>query len=86
MVLTTTTLITWLALKSIVRLPDGYAIDVDRNPPRYAVGVDRSNMVSVDVPGGTVLRGATISLRLDEEDRAFGSGADAVMLRIRWEY
>ena len=86
MVLTTTTFLGWMALGSYLTLPDGYALDVDRTPPRYARPVDRDNVVSIDVPGGRYLGGGTVSLRYDEEDRSMGPDADAVMLRLQWRF
>ena len=76
----------WLFLQSYVHLPDGYALDVDRDPPRFAAPCDRDNVVSVDVPSGHLLGDGTISLRYDEEDRSMGSGADTVLLRLQWHF
>jgi len=76
----------WLFLQSYVHLPDGYALDVDRDPPRYAAPCDRDNVVSIDVPGGRLLANAELSLRYDEEDRAMGSDADTVLFRVQWNF
>jgi hypothetical protein len=86
MVLTTTTLFGWLFLKSIVHFPDGYAIDAGRDSPRYAMGVDRDNIVSIDIPTTAIVKGGALQLRFDTEDRAFGPDADSLMLRFKWKY
>ena len=72
--------------QSYVTVPDGYLIDVQRDPPRFAAPCDRDNVVSVDVPSGHLLGDATISLRYDDEDRKMGSDADVMMLRLRWKF
>jgi hypothetical protein len=76
----------WLFLQPYLRIPDGYAIDVNRNPPRFAAPCDRDNVVSLDVPGGRLLGGSELSLRYDEEDRSMGRGADVLLLRLKWSY
>lgn len=86
MVLTTTTLFSWLFLKSVVHFPDGYAIDAGRDSPSYAMGVDRNNIVSVDVPTTWVVKNGAIQLRFNTEDRAFGSDGDELMLRFKWKW
>jgi hypothetical protein len=86
MVLVTTTLLGWMTFGSYLHLPDGYALDYDRTPARYARPVDRDNVVSLNVPGGRFLGGASISLRYDEEDRSMGDDADAVSIRFQWKF
>jgi hypothetical protein len=86
MVLTTTTLFSWLLLKSYVHIPDGYHIDFDRDPPRFARPVDPNNYVSLDLPTGNALVGGRVSLRFDEEDRALGTGASVLRLRFQWKW
>ena len=81
-----TALLGWFFLHSYVRIPDGYAIDVERDPPRFAAPCDRDNVVSIDVPGGRFLTGSELSLRYDEEDRSMGRDADVLMLRLKWKY
>ena len=76
----------WLFLQSYFTIPDGYAIDVDRDPPRYAAPCDRDNYVSINVPGGQFIGGARMALRYDEEDRAMGSDAESVMFRVQWRF
>ena len=80
------TLFGWLFLQSYVHLPDGYALDVDRDPPRFAAPCDRDNVVSIDVPGGRLLGHGELSLRYDEEDRTLGRGADTVLFRVKWSF
>jgi hypothetical protein len=86
MVLATTTLFGWLFLPSFLHFPDGYDLHVKRDPPRYALGVDDDNIVSIDVPNGQLLHGGTLSLRFDEEDRALGSGSGALKIRLQWRF
>ena len=80
----------WLFVQSYLHLPDGYALDVERDPPRFAAPCDRDNVVSLDVPGGKVFGdafgNASLSLRYDEEDRSMGSDADTVLLRFQWKF
>jgi len=81
-----TALFGWFFLQSYVHIPDGYAIDVERDPPRFAAPCDRDNVVSLDVPGGRLLGGSELSLRYDEEDRSMGPGADVLLLRLKWKF
>jgi hypothetical protein len=77
----------WLLFQqSYLRIPDGYAIDVDRNPPRYAAPCDRDNVVSIDLPTGKYLAGGAFSLRYDDEDRSMGSDADVLRFRVQWKW
>jgi hypothetical protein len=76
----------WFLLQSYVKVPDGYEIDVDRDPPRFAAPADRDNVVALDVPSGKLLAGGKLSLRYDEEDRAMGSDADVLILRVQWRF
>ena len=80
-------LVGWLLFQqSYLKIPDGYAIDVDRNPARYAAPCDRDNVVSIDLPTRTFLAGGDLSMRYDEEDRSMGSDADVVRFRIEWTW
>jgi hypothetical protein len=81
-----TTLLGWFFLQSYVRVPDGYQIDVYRDPPRYAAPIDRDNVVSLEVPSGRFLGGGALALRYDEEDRKLGGDADTMMLRVQWKF
>jgi hypothetical protein len=76
----------WFFLQSYVHIPDGYAIDVDRDPPRFAVPCDRDNVVSLDVPSGHLLGDGKLSLRYDEEDRPLTHGSDVLMMRLQWRF
>ena len=76
----------WFFLQSYVKVPDGYAIDVDRNPPRYAAPCDRDNVVAIDVPTRRLFGDGKLSLRYDEEDRSMGGDADTVLLRLQWRF
>ena len=80
------TLLGWFFLQSYVRVPDGYQIDVDRDPPRYAAPVDRDNIVSLEVPSGRFLAGGGLSFRYDEEDRKLGRDADTLTVRVQWRF
>jgi hypothetical protein len=86
MVLATTTLLGWMAFGTSLKLPNGYDLNYDRTPPRFASPVDRNNRISLDLASGRVLGGATLSLRYDEEDRAMGDDADSVMIRLKWKF
>ena len=74
--------------QSYVRVPDGYAIDVNRDPPRFARPCDRDNVVSLDLPSEKFLSGGKLSFRYDEEDRKMGHGrdADVLMMRLQWRF
>jgi hypothetical protein len=77
----------WLLFQqSYLRIPDGYEIDVDRDPPRFAAPCDRDNVVSIDLPTAKFLAGAGFSLRYDEEDRSMGNDADVVRFRFEWKW
>jgi hypothetical protein len=81
-----TTLVGWAVLRTLLQIPDGYAIDVARDPPAYATGVDADNLVSIDLPTHSRLGNALIRLRYDAENRPLGSGSDAVNVRIEWRF
>jgi hypothetical protein len=72
--------------QSYVQIPDGYAIDVDRDPPRFAAPCDRDNVVSVEIPTKKILGDAKLSLRYDEEDRSMGRDGDVLMLRLQYRF
>ena len=59
-------------------IPDGYEIDFDRDPPRFATPVDRDNMVSFELFD----RGIGIFLDYDEESVPIGDGAELLFLQI----
>jgi hypothetical protein len=81
-----TALFGWLFVQPYFVLPDGYQIDLDRDPPRYAAPCDRDNIVAVNVPTGRLLGDGRLSLRYDEEDRALGNDADTVLVRFQWRF
>ncbi len=76
----------WLFVQSWLHIPDGYAIDVDRDPPRFAAPCDRNNLVAIEVPGGRYLGGSEVTLRFDEESRGMGPSADAIRVRLKWSF
>ena len=76
----------WFFLQSYLQVPDGYALDVDRDPPRYAAPCDRDNVVSIDLPAAQLLGDARLSFRYDEEDRAMGDDADTLLFRVQWRF
>jgi hypothetical protein len=84
MVLATTTLFGWLFLPSFVHFPNGYDLQVKRDPPSFARPVDNDNIVSLDVPGSALVGGAKVTLRFDAESRRMGSGSDIIRLRFDW--
>jgi hypothetical protein len=81
-----TTLFGWLFLQTYVQLPNGYELDVDRDPPRYAAPCDRDNIVAVEVPTARLFGSGKLSLRYDEEDRKLGGDADTVMMRLQYRW
>jgi hypothetical protein len=74
----------WFVLPKFLQIPNGYAIDVDRDPPAFARPVTTDNMVSIDVAHGRLLHGGTLQLRFDEDNRHFmsSSGSDTT-IRLR---
>jgi hypothetical protein len=77
----------WLIVNPYLRIPNGYAIDFDRDPPRFAAPCDRNNIVSLNLPTEKLLPGgAGVALRFDSEDRYMGQGGDSVMIRFRWRF
>jgi hypothetical protein len=77
----------WMILNPYFRFPDGYAIDFDRDPPRFAAPCDRNNIVSFNLPTERLIPGGgAVAVRFDGEDRYMGHGADSVMVRLRWRF
>ena len=76
----------FLFQQSYLHVPDGYEIDVERTPARYAAPCDRDNVVSIDLPTKKFLAGADLSMRYDEEDRSMGTDADVVRFRFEWKF
>ena len=54
MVLTTTTLFSWLFLKSFLHLPGGHSREFERDRSPYAAPVDYHKRISIDAPVGAV--------------------------------
>jgi hypothetical protein len=81
-----TTAFGWLFLPSFVHFPNGYDLEVKRDPPRFAAPVDRDNVASIDLPGGHLVGGANVTLRFDEESRRMGPGSDVLRLRFDWRF
>ena len=61
-----------------LRIPDGYAVDIERDPPRFASPVDRDRIVGFDVLQRP-RRGMTASLNYDEERRGPFPGSGEVV-------
>ena len=80
------TLFGWLFLQSYIHLPNGYQMDVEREPPRFAAPCDRHNVVAVRLPVEQYIAGGKITLRYDREDRSYGEGASGLRLRMQWEW
>ena len=73
--------------QSVVVVPDGYAIDLERDPPRYAVPADRSNVIMVDIPTAHLLGDGKLMLRYDTESRGdIQHGTDVLILRAQWKF
>ena len=72
--------------QSLLHVPDGYHIDVERDPARFAAPCDRDNVVAIDLPTAKFLAGGKLSMRYDEEDRSMGSDADVVRFRLEWKF
>jgi hypothetical protein len=73
----------WFVLPKFLHIPNGYAIDVDRDPPVYAKPVDTDNMASIDLAHGRLLHGGTLSLRFDEDNRHLAASATTIRLRLQ---
>lgn len=61
-------------LPDSLHIPDLYALDVDRDPPRFADPVDRDKLVSFDLLPRPV-RGAMLSLSYDDESTRIGESS-----------
>ncbi len=72
-------------LPESLHIPDTYAIDFDRDPPRFAKPVDRRKLVSLDLLPRPV-RGTMLSLSYDGESARIGSGSKLfrVVLEMRF--
>jgi hypothetical protein len=63
---------------SRIHIPDGYAIDVERDAPRFAAPVDCDNLVSFQV----LDRAVGVFLDYDEESYPIGRGDERLMLQV----
>jgi hypothetical protein len=72
--------------QSYVKIPDGYQIDVERDPPAYAIPCDRSNIASVNIPTGHLLGDGQLVLRYDDEKHSIAQSGTAVILRMQWGF
>ena len=84
------TLFGWMFLNTLLHnryfhIPDGYQIDLERDPPGFARPVDYNNMMSFDIPGGKAI-GANMTLRIDTESKTYGHSGDALRFRITWPF
>lgn len=62
-------------------IPDGYALDFDRDAPRFAEPIDRDNMVAVEL-FGTQRHGVGVFLDYDEESYPIGAGSEFFAVRF----
>ena len=73
-------------LQPYVKVPDGYEIDLEREPPAYAIPCDRSNIVRLEIPSGHLLGDGKLVLRYDDERHSIAPGGNAVILRMQWAF
>jgi hypothetical protein len=69
-----------------LKVPDGYQIDLEREPPAYAIPRDRSNIVRLEIPTGHLLGDGRLVLRYDSEMRSIAPSGNAVILRMQWDF
>jgi len=72
--------------QAYVKIPDGYEIDLEREPPAYAIPRDRSNIVRLEIPSGHLLGDGQLVLRYDSERRSIRPGGNALILRMQWDF
>jgi hypothetical protein len=72
--------------QAYVKVPDGYEIDLERQPHSYAIPCDRSNIVRLEIPSGHFLGDGKLVLRYDSEDHSIAPGGTAVILRMQWDF
>ena len=69
-----------------IEIPDGYAVDVDTDPPRFVAPVDRNRIVGVDL-FGRPRRGWTACAAYDEEKRGpFKGTADVLRFVVEYHF
>lgn len=66
-------------------IPDGFAIDVTRDPPRFAAPVDEDTVVGLQLFARPE-SGLSAHLLYQEEDRTLGSDGDLIQLRIEFRF
>jgi len=66
---------------SRVHVPDGYALDFDRDAPRFAEPIDRDNLVAIEV-FSMKRHGVQMFLDYDEESYPIGDGGDYFAVRL----
>jgi hypothetical protein len=71
--------------QAYVKVPDGYQIDLEREPPAYAIPRDRSNIIRLEIPSGHLLGDGKLVLRYDSEGRSIAPSGTAVILRMQWD-
>jgi hypothetical protein len=72
--------------QAYLKVPDGYEIDLEREPPAYAIPRDRSNIVKLEIPTGHLLGAGKLVLRYDDEMRSIAPSGTAVILRMQWDF
>jgi hypothetical protein len=72
--------------QAYVKVPDGYQIDLEREPPSYAIPCDRSNIVRLELPSGHLFGNGKFVLRYDSEDHSIAQGGTALILRMQWDF
>ncbi|TMA34339.1 MAG: hypothetical protein E6J79_16750 [Deltaproteobacteria bacterium] len=69
-----------------ISIPDGYAVDVDTDPPRFVDPVNRDRIVALDL-FGQPRRGWTACAAYDEEKRGpFKGTADVLRLVLEFRF
>jgi hypothetical protein len=72
--------------QAYVKVPDGYQIDLQRQPGTYAIPCDRSNIVRLELPTSPLLGGGKLVLRYDSEKHSIAQSGTAVILRVQWAF
>jgi hypothetical protein len=72
--------------QAYVKVPDGYHIDLEREPPAFAIPRDRSNIIRLEIPSGHLLGDGKLVLRYDSENRSIAPSGTAIILRMQWEF
>jgi hypothetical protein len=69
-----------------LKIPDGYQIDLERDPPAYAIPCDRSNIVRLEIPSGHLFGNGQLVLRYDSEKHSIVHSGNAIILRMQWSF